>query len=260
MGRLTEGRVEPRVAGFGSEGKSPVLGCSMEGPQAVLSLLQALRYFVRLPVAHWDDQKTTCGKLPRNHEQVGSRAEQCHRCHAPAALALWEGRHRSWSGSLLGERGVHPGGTRSSQPRAARPACVPRTYPSTRCSPEPFLALSRGDLGWGQHRVDSPPAAGLRRTAKQPKMAASSAPSSDPKPAPRSPCWRGGRGGGVAATVVAEGRGCSAGGTERTCSPGQLALQGILSSRFLPGLSLVLSVPAYTALFCAFIYSSMLQY
>lgn len=44
-GQLTEGRVEPGVAGFGSEGKSPLLGCSMEGPQAVLSLLQALRLF-----------------------------------------------------------------------------------------------------------------------------------------------------------------------------------------------------------------------
>lgn len=64
----------------------------------------------------------------------------------------------------------------------------------------------------------------------------------------------------MAASVVAEGRGCSAGGTERTHSTEQLALQGILSSPCLPGLSLGLSVSASTAFFCAFIYLSILQY
>lgn len=217
--------MKPRAAGFGSEGKRPLLGCSMESPQAVLSLLQALRYPVRHSVAHRDDQKLRTenyqGTVSRSGAGRWEPGWAVSSLPRPRGCGPLGAETRTLVRKPSRGKGWTPSSTRSFQVRAARPACVPRTYPSTRCSPEPFLALSRGDLGCGQHRVDPPPAARLQRAAKKPKMAASSAPSSDPKPAPRSPCWRGGRGGGVAATVVAEGRGCSAGGTERTHSAGQ---------------------------------------
>lgn len=109
-----------------------------------------------------------------------------------------------------------PAAARGPSPAPARRACVTHTYTFTLSLPSPdsqspAVTTAADSTGWTLHLVRD--RGSQQRSVDQPKMAASGAPSSDPKPAPRSPCSSDQGGGGVAASVAAEGRGCSAGGS-----------------------------------------------
>lgn len=151
--------------------------------------------------------------MTRSREQGGTdgvTAATPPSCSPPGACEP----RRAGPEPFPGTRTCTPSSSRS-QPAPARPACVTHTYTFTLSLPSPdsqspAVTTAADSTGWTIHLVRD--RCSQQRSFDQPKMAASGSPSSDPKPAPRSPCSHGQGGGGVAASVAAEGRGCSAGG------------------------------------------------